>query len=190
MVDLLERRRMMVEKSNIVYSLYNTTFTSAGTNRINTGLRLFNSTDFPNGFILQFVGQVTTIPTSYPVYPTWFTCMNETGNPWPGFVVRQEKDSSSKAAYLFTEIRADANNHQYKGIEPLTTIGTIINITIRYDGIRNFSLTLNGSTAALSAKVINHNFPLAIGGSMQTESSWFSNRNSAFYLQSLTVEKL
>ena len=187
MDDLLKRRREMVKKNNIVYSLYNTTFTSAGTNRINTGLRLFNATDFPNGFILQFVGRVTNIPTSYPVYPTWITCMRES-SPYSGLVIRQEKDTSSSSAYLMLSMEADRNNKKTLTSSP--TVGTIINITIVYDGVRNSSITLNGSTSSLTTKVTNHNFPLAIGGSMQTESSWFNNRNGDFYLQSLTVEKL
>ncbi len=170
--------------SEPTYSLSNYTCNGTSSTRINTNQRLFNTTDYPNGFRLEFDGTATVNASSLSnTFGSWFGCMSEAGSPYPGFVFRQAFDHSNELGYDVNTSSISSNNNFVSCYS-----GSNVTITITYDR-STLTVTVNGTTTPFTG-TITHDFPLCIGGTMNTTTTWFSDRYGYVQINSLKVYKL
>ena len=168
----------------LIYQLSNYTCNGTQSTAINTELRLFNTTDFPNGFTIEFSCTVTLVPISNE-FGTWFACTNETGSPWPGIMFRQERNNNS-------QLRFGVNTNQSNSVinsGVTASVGTTVDATISYDGISALTMTLNNATYTYNG-TITHNFTLTIGGNMNAQGAWYSDRYGYVQIDSFKVYRL
>ena len=181
----IDRIRMMNPYSTekLVYSLSNYTCNGTSSTAINTMLRLFNSTDYPYGFKLEFSGTAAINPASLPYgLGSWLGCMDETGSPWPGFVVRHDRNKQT------LDMSVNAASGTILSQDKTANSGTTVNITFTYD--RSIFTKIVDGVSSSAYGSITHNFPLCIGGTLQTETTWFSDRFGYVKVNSLKVYKL
>lgn len=172
--------------SEPTYSLSNYTCNGTSSTRINTNQRLFNTTDYPNGFRLEFDGTATVNSSSLSYgLGGWFGCMSEAGSPYPGFVVRQDRNYSNSLEWGAGTSSGDSSI-------PNSFItcysGTNVTIVITYNR-STLTMTVNGTVTSCTGS-ITHDFPLCIGGTMNTTTTWFSDRYGYVQINSLKVYKL
>ena len=159
---MINRRRDMFQalSMQLMYHLENYVCNGRSSTAIDTGLMPYNTSSYPYGFKVEFVGKVTTIPSGE--YPTWLTCMDESGYPWPGFVLRQDNGK--------TDIIANPDNGASATVSVENTkVGDTITCTVIYNGDTT-EITLNGKTN-MSFGSVNHNVHLMIGCALNGSGS-------------------
>ena len=170
-----------------VYALTGHTCNGTSSRCINTGLRLFNSSDFPNGFKIEFKGKITKSTSSYgKQWNVWFTCQYEGGAPYQGFKISQ---NSAYTANLYYELLQDYQGTNSSGPINGLSVGDTVEIEILYD-MAYLSAKINGTTYGCSGPITPHNFPLSIGDAMSSATTMSGSRLGNCQIDFLKVYKL
>ena len=176
--------RLIRSDETPVYTLSNVTFNGTSSTRVDTGMKLFNTTDFPNGFRVEFTGVLTKKNADYSVaWPSWMSCMDESNtSTYPGFVIRQQKSSSvTPANFNISNGKTGVNTSAF-------SVNQTIEIVITYDRT-TLTITINGTSYTYTVSY-THSYPLVLGGALSTSAStWYSDRYSNFTLNRIDIYK-
>ena len=165
-------------EENTIFSLRDYTCDGTEATAINTGVYLFDTSLYPNGWVLQFdftVGENNVALGSY------LRCRNS-ANPYPGFGLRRNNNNASQA-------QAQVNNSSQV---ISAAAGTRHNVIITND-LTNIIMYLDGNSTYISqqtpANVIS---PLVIGGELSNDSTqvWNTSRFGKIYIHSLLITAL
>ena len=141
------------------YHLVNLTCDGTSSTAYNTGLKLFDSASYPNGFRLSADFTVDPSEISKNSQNTYLTCMSEAASPWPGFVVRHAQQASATG-----EIDVNTTGN-LNAVNPALLSGSN-HLEITYDGSVT-TVRFNGATVnTLNGAVTAHSYPLVLGGSL------------------------
>ncbi len=141
------------------YHLVNLTCDGTSSTAYNTGLKLYDSASYPNGFRLSADFTVDPSEISKNSQNTYLTCMSEAASPWPGFVVRHAQQASATG-----EIDVNTTGN-LNAVTPALLSGSN-HLEITYDGSVT-TVRFNGATVnTLNGAVTAHSYPLVLGGSL------------------------
>lgn len=141
------------------YHLVNLTCDGTSSTAYNTGLKLYDSASYPNGFRLSADFTVDPSEISKNSQNTYLTCMSEAASPWPGFVVRHAQQASATGEI---DVNTTAN---LNAVTPALLSGSN-HLEITYDGSVT-TVRFNGATVnTLNGAVTAHSYPLVLGGSL------------------------
>ena len=141
------------------YHLVNLTCDGTSSTAYNTGLKLFDSASYPNGFRLSADFTVDPSEISKNSQNTYLTCMSEAASPWPGFVVRHAQQASATGEI---DVNTTVN---LNAVTPALLSGSN-HLEITYDGSVT-TVRFNGATVnTLNGAVTAHSYPLVLGGSL------------------------
>ena len=183
----LDRVRLMPQPystEKLVYSLSNHTCSGRSQDVINTGLKIYNKSDFPYGFRIEFSGIVTRVEGSSGSnsLPTWFACMDESGNPYPGFVIRVGYDNGNVLQAVFDPSTGTSSDTRYR-----IRTGNTVNITIEYDR-KKTTATISGTTFTVTGET-TLDLELLIGATWNSTATGYM-RYGYVQIDSLKVYKL
>ena len=169
---------LVVDDSNIIYQLYNHTCDGTAATAINTGIYLFDTTLYPNGWDITFDFTVNQFVNSTESY---LRCRNST-SPNNGFSVRRDRNYST--------IQAQSNGTT-KSMNILT--GTRLIATVEKPTSDNkLKVTVGeygGSPVIAETNVLSVVSPLVIGGELSndTTQAWNPDRFSKITVHSLII---
>lgn len=170
---LLNRRAVMMQpKAMVIYSLNNYVLDGSVNTAIDTGLQLYNSQQFPNGFRIE----VSLTPTAKSRYASYVRC-RESDPPHNGCNLRWTQNVA--------ELQIQANSYS---LAKSSSLNVLADAAIEYDGIKHI-LTLKGTTQTFNSGTVVSNWTLLIGGEKDS-SGWMSDRFSQATIHSLRVIKL
>lgn len=173
--------------SSPIYTLNNYVCNGTPSTAINTGYRIFNRTDFPNGFRIEFYGECLQDWSQITAnYCTWFGSAYESGDPYQGLIIRQNTDSGDENK-LSLDTRISSSRLYTSKVSCYS--GTRVRVVATYDRSA-ITYRINDVVNTYYGTISAHNFPLAIGGALQTTSSFFSDRYSKFKVISFKLYKL
>lgn len=184
MQDWLVGRAMSAPRgggSNVIYELYNHTCDGTADTAINTGLKLFNATAYPNGWTIELEFYFTAHVSQGVV----IRCRNS-ASPYNGIHVRNTNTTSGKA-----QTQVNSND-----IDIMYSMNDRISVTFDYTPptcvVTARNITASGATSSnsdsMSGKTVN--VPLVIGGENTSDSdnfTWKPGRFSKCVIVSLVV---
>ena len=169
---------LVVDDSNIIYELYNHTCDGTAATAINTGIYLFDTTLYPNGWNIYFEFTVNQFSKDQESY---LRCRNAK-SPWNGFNVRRESSKSN------IQIQSNSN-----AAIITTSTGTRLVATVEKPTADNkLKVTVGeygGSPVYTESTVAPVVSPLVMGGELSndTTQSWNTNRFSKITIHSLII---
>lgn len=178
--DWILARMMSAPKKDdsIIYRLENYVCDGTANTAINTGIYLFDTNLYPNGFSLYFDFTVDNTNVSLASY---LRCRNAT-QPYNGFTVRRRRDNAN-------ETHIQLNNLEFY-IHTSNQSRHIV--TIEKQPISNkYIMQLDGGYT-MEQKVTNVVSPLVIGGELlnDTTQQWNNTRFAKCNIYSLVITKL
>lgn len=176
--DWMTLRMMSAPKvggdSNIIYELYNHTCDGTAATAINTGIYLFDTTLYPNGWDIYFD---FTIIEHINDQESYLRCRNA-NQPWNGFTIRQYNSTD------YIRIQSDsASSTQISASEGTRHIVTIENTSKR--------VKINADNYKIESGISTIISPLVIGGELSndTTQTWNTTRFSKIIIHSLIITK-
>ena len=164
--------------SNIIYQLYNYTCDGTAATAINTGIYLFDTTLYPNGWDIYFEFTVNDWGSNYA---SFLRCRNS-AYPNHGFTVRRD--------YGASRVQIQSNS---SASTVATSAGTRLIATIEKPTSDNkLKLTLceyGGSPVIAASTVSSVVSPLVIGGELSddTTQAWKTDRFSNITIHTLVI---
>ena len=157
---------LVVDDSNIIYELYNHTCDGTVATAINTGIYLFDTTLYPNGWTIELEFSFTAHVSQGSV----IRCRNAS-SPYNGINVRNTQNSGLMEA----QINGGAVQSTY-------VMGSRETVLFDYDVATNIcSVRLNmGNTTSQSMSGKTVNPPLVVGGENNDDSASFSWKSGRF----------
>ena len=180
-VNELEERLFSPFESEVVYS--NEQYTSDGTagGALDTGIKLFDGS-YPNGFRMVFDLDIPEQNLSVSGMHTYLTCMDESGQTYPGFTLRHLSQNGAKGEFVFND-----------GVRGQFNLSTHNHIVLTFFG-KTVSISVNNWRVGGSASVSKHDYPLTIGGAYGTYGNgigeWKQDRFAACTISNMTIEKI
>lgn len=168
---------LVVDDSNIIYQLYNYTCDGTAATAINTGIYLFDTTLYPNGWDIYFD---FTIGENNVGNASFLRCRNAT-SPYNGFTARRHNNSADQM-----QVQANSSSKNIK-YSPLA--GTRVLITIENpSAVGKYKVLINGGNAM---EVANDSIvsPLVIGGELSNDTTqvWNPDRFAKITIHSLVI---
>jgi len=177
---LLRRFAQQPSASNVIYKLENYTCDGTAATAINTGLYLFDTSRYPNGWDLYFD---FTVNSGNGGNASFLRCRNA-ATPYNGFTIRRGATDST-ANNLCPQINATFKNIVKN---PLAGTRFIITIETPYQSTKTRLLTdgSNEINVNIPTSVIS---PLVIGGELadDTTQEWNPERFSYITIHSLII---
>lgn len=158
--------------SNIIYELYNYTCDGTAATAINTGIYLFNTTLYPNGWDIYFDFTIVEHINSQESY---LRCRNA-AKPWNGFTIRQENATNS--VQMQSNSKSASVSNAPAGTRLVATVEKTSN---------KLKVTIGNTSTESSLTSVNS--PLVIGGELSNDSTqaWNTTRFSKIIVHSLVI---
>lgn len=181
-MDLLLRRRMVASQTggggNVIYQLYDYNCDGTQETAINTGIYLFDRTQYPTGWTIEFdftIGQNNVSNGSY------LRCRTAT-SPYPGITVRRWGNNANSMEGQVGSGKSNVN----------APAGSRQKVVVTND-LTNVQMKLNEESQAISQSTPSSvASPLVIGGELSndTTQTWNSSRFGIIYIHSLIIRAL
>lgn len=169
---------LVVDDDNIIYQLYNYTCDGTAATAINTGIYLFDTTLYPNGWDLYCEFTVNAFKKDQESY---LRCRNA-NSPWNGFNVRRESSKSN------VQIQSNSDATSITTSTRTRLIATVEKPTAD-NKLKVTVCEYGGSPVYAESTVASVVSPLVIGGELSndTTQTWNTNRFSNITIHSLVI---
>lgn len=159
---------------NIIYELYNYTCDGTAATAINTGIYLFDTTLYPNGWDIYFDFTIVQYVSKQESY---LRCRNAL-SPYPGFSVRRDQTNTN------VQIQSNSTSAVVSSVPAGTRLVATIEKTSN-----KLKVTIGNKSVESSLSSVNS--PLVIGGELSndTTQAWNNTRFSKIIVHSLVVTK-
>ena len=158
--------------SALVYSLNNYVLDGTQSKAIDTGLKLLNATDFPNGFLLC---ASLNLGSNYANTMRYFRCRTAS-SPYKGFQVYM---SSATALQLQWDSQQAVSSNQLTGI--------VYVLIVRSAALCQWNIK---ALTKQAASVNDADSSLLIGGEKDADGEWIAGRFGVGTIESLRIYKL
>lgn len=165
---------MAAASSGVVYSLTNYTCDGTVATAIDTGIKLFDSTAFPEGFIVELDATSST----YSALGSFIRCRsaNKVGNTWPGICIRWI-DVANRV-----QVQANGNAKLQDNM-----LGVRTTYVIEYKANGQCDVWIDASKSTYNLGTININDTFCIGGEKDASNNWNTERFASLTIHSLKV---
>lgn len=155
----------------VVYKLENYTCDGTSATALDTGIKLFDTTAFPKGFIIE----MTATSSTFASQVSFLRC-RATNSPYNGCCIRWSTSSGT----MQMQMNGDSKT---KG----SLLGATVDYVIGYyPGAMGF-WGINGDVSSFGAKTISTNDTLCIGGEKDANGNWKSGRYATVTIHSVKV---